>query len=193
MSALQPVMPPDVPSPAISIAPPRPGSCGTADAVVHSQKVAQVVVAEIVGQIRADVGGETRYEIPGYLRAFRRGLGHAEGATEQSADVILIIGKTLQMVITVAGHEMPLRTKVVVEADDAKIVVLRQLQAGQIALSVEAVARRRGQVIRQGHVFVPKLLHQWIDADAAGIAHLVAAGWIVAPVTGSTTGNGLML
>ena len=54
---------------------------------------------------------------------------------------------------------MPLGTKVVIDPGDAKIVVLRQLQTGQVTLSVEPIAGRGAQVIGLRHVVVPKLLH----------------------------------
>ena len=107
-------------------------------------KIAQIVVAEVVGELGTDVRGEARDEIPGHLWALRRGRRRAESSAEQTPHVILVVGETLQMIIAIAGQEMPFRSKVMIEARNSKVVVLRQLQAGQIALSVEAVARRGG-------------------------------------------------
>src|SRR6266568_7918578 len=75
-----------------------------------------------------------------------------------------------------------------IEARNSKVVVLRQLQAGQIALSVEAVARCGRQVVGQRHEVVPKLADQRVDTDSPGIAGLagVARRWTDSRLDGCT-------
>src|SRR5215471_7501950 len=91
------------------------------------------------------------------------------------------------MVIAVAGHEMPLGAKVVVHPNDTEVIVLRQLQSGQVSLRVDAIARRGREIIRQRHVCIPELTDERIDTNTARIAQLAwvgrswAHGWLNCP------------
>ena len=80
---------------------------------------------EIVGRVGADVGGQPRHQVPRHLWA----VGHRSRRTqriagEEAANVNLVRSGAGQVVVAVAGHEVPLVAEVVVKAGNSKVVVL---------------------------------------------------------------------
>src|SRR5580700_591005 len=104
-------------------------------------------------------------------------------ATEETSDVDLVIGGTLQMVIAVAGHEVPLRAKVMVNARHAEVVVQRYGQIGAEIQGIHTVANTiagewtaASSRSRQRHMVLPHLLRIGIDPDASRIERIQIVG-----------------
>src|SRR5579859_1241882 len=84
--------------------------------------VAQIAKMEIVCGVRSNVGRHPRHDIPGLLRAIGNGSGLPERiAGEEAADIRLTTRCSLQPVKSVTAAEVPLRTKVMVEAGNSKM------------------------------------------------------------------------
>ncbi len=78
-----------------------------------------------------------------HLRPARYGCRLAQRVTrEKPADIHLARGHRVEMVVVVAGHEVPLLTEVMVQPDYTKIVLLRRKHIRAKALHVECVATR---------------------------------------------------
>src|SRR5260370_1572774 len=89
--------------------------------------VAQVAVVEIIGEVRADVGGQGRYPHPGLCR--KTGLGSWSAqlvAGEEATDINMVRFGRGDLEIMVGGHEIPLRGKVVVNARSPGITSPRE-------------------------------------------------------------------
>ena len=101
-------------------------SCGSA-----RPEIPQIAVIKVVCDVVGDVRGETRREVPGYLRTIGNRCGHAQLVTREKApDVHLIIGGPFHAVIAVSGIKVPLGTKVVVQAEHANVILPRQRHVG---------------------------------------------------------------
>ena len=72
---------------------------------------------KVVGGVGGDIGGQPRNQIPVLKRIAGRGSRRAHRvAGEEATDINLGIRCQLHVVITLAGHEMPLDRKIVVDA-----------------------------------------------------------------------------
>ena len=96
---------------------------------------------EIVGDVGADVGGQACHQVPRCLRA----VGHSRRcaqriAGEEAADVNLVGSGAFQVVVTIAGIEVPLIAKVVVNAGHPEVVVLGNRQIPSESLYVRVAA-----------------------------------------------------
>src|ERR1700687_3606639 len=93
----------------------------------------------------------------------------------EEAPYVHLIGSGLnQLVVAVAGSEMPLCTKVVIQTCDCKIGGVGERNVGLESLFIDPVAvcprqAAASRVIRQRLELVPHLRNQGIDSDASGI------------------------
>ncbi len=100
--------------------------------------------------------------------------GSSELARNDAANIHLIGGSLGQLEIAVAGHEMPLRSEVVVQTGYAEVALLGDPYIGLVPNGVYRVASGAGdqgaaRIIASGHLRAPHLRYRGVDSDAAGI------------------------
>ena len=92
---------------------------------------------EIVGGVGADVGGQPRRPQKCLLRKTGlRSRGAERVAGEEAADIDLSIGGRLQLVPTIARHEVPLGRKIVVHAPHCELAGRGLGNVGRESLNV---------------------------------------------------------
>ena len=136
--------------------------------------VAQIAVVEVVGEARGDIRRETCDVIPGLLRTAGDGSCLAQFvAGEESTDVNLACRSLCQLVIAIAGHEVPPVAEVVVEPADEEVILCWEVQVACEFVLVDAIAswpRNVGAASNAGRfVLVPHLLDDRVDSDVARI------------------------
>ena len=154
-------------------------------------EVPEITEAEIVGQVRTDGSGESRYKVGGLLWTccVRCSLPF-HGAWEKTADVGLSIDQLREAIVTIAGHELPLIAEVVIETDDPEVSGLRKSQVGQITLRISTIDHGAGGVLRiigQRHGF-PDLTDDRVEPETARVTQRAAAHGRL--IGGPLIGNG---
>src|ERR1700686_78176 len=87
----------------------QPGNLRRAVGIAPRPEVAKIAEVEVVGSIGRDVGGQAGYEVPRLLGATGNGCGCPElVAREHATDINLGSRRARQLVITIAGIEVPL-------------------------------------------------------------------------------------
>src|SRR5439155_4252926 len=127
----------------------------------------EIAEVEVVGDIGADVGGQAGNVIPRLLGTLGKCSRLAQGiAWEETTDVNLTGGSTLQLIIAIAAVEMPLRTEVMVQPNHSKVGSIGKRHVGLESLFVDTVTTRRAskspaasscriRLVRFGHILGP--------------------------------------
>jgi hypothetical protein len=103
--------------------------------------VAQVAITHVVREIVGDVASQSGDDEPWLLRIIRKGPRNPQRvAREEPADVHLLGAGTLQVVVAIATHEMPLLAEVVVDACHSEIRGLGSRHVGGKSKDVQSIA-----------------------------------------------------
>ncbi len=121
-------------SPNGSRAPPSPEICGGAFWSAHDQKLRRIAVVEVVGETRGDVGSESCHaSTTAAADGWRRKLRYTQFVAGEEPSDVYLAGRSLrQLVIAIAGHEVPLIAEVVVEPADEEVILCREVQGGLV-------------------------------------------------------------
>src|SRR5580704_7846649 len=97
---------------------------------------------DVVGRVACDVGGQASNKVPVLHRIARYGGRRSQRvAGEKAADVDLLGPGKLDLVIAIAGHEMVLRTEIVVETRHVKIARNGRIQRARKSQDIRRVAQ----------------------------------------------------
>src|SRR5689334_23979835 len=80
---------------------------------------------KIVGEMGTNCGVHAQHEVPRFLGAVRNGGRYSQFVSlEKTTDIDLVMGRSTELVVSVAAIETPLSSKIVIDSDHAKIVIL---------------------------------------------------------------------
>ena len=105
--------------------------------------IPQEAVVEVVGGVGTNVSGQPGGVKPGQLRSSRLGSRDTQFiAGEEAADIYFVRGGNAQFEVAKARHEVPLVTKIVIQADNSEVAGLWKGKVGLEPLYVYTITTR---------------------------------------------------